>query len=115
MFLCCIFATVNMWSLRKRRILDSRIAKSLTQCAGIFCIAKSTIGRTGAYMPRPGEKVLVPTKVSAGTFPSERLVSVETPTGIISGFARADMIVDMGNGTYLVGEVKAVSGSTSAV
>ena len=66
-------------------------------------------------MPRPGEKVLVPTNVKDGAFPGERLVTVNTPTGPISGFARVDAIIDRGGGSYLVAEVKTVSGTTSLV
>jgi hypothetical protein len=69
----------------------------------------------GDYMPRPGEKVLVPTDVKAGAFPGEKLVTVETGSGPISGFAKTDMIIDRGGGTFLVGEVKTVSGSSSVV
>jgi|SRR6187401_1730866 hypothetical protein len=79
-------------------------------------MAKSSSKQTKeSYMPRPGEKVLVPTDVKAGAFPGERLVTVQTPSGPISGFAKADAIVDVGDGTYLVAEVKTVSGSTSTV
>jgi hypothetical protein len=70
---------------------------------------------SGAYMPRPGEKVLVPTNVKDGAFPGERLVTVETPTGPISGFAKADAIIVHGKDQYLQAEVKTVSGSTSIV
>lgn len=66
-------------------------------------------------MPRPGEKVLVPTEVKAGAFPGERLVTVSTDTGPISGFAKTDVIVARGGGSYLVGEVKNVSGSSSTI
>jgi hypothetical protein len=34
----------------------------------------------------PGERVLVPTKVEAGAFPGEKLVTVDTKTGPVSGF-----------------------------
>jgi hypothetical protein len=68
-----------------------------------------------SYMPKPGEKILVQTEVKAGAFPDERLVTVSTSTGTISGFAKADAIVDRGGGTYIVGEVKTVTGSNSIV
>jgi hypothetical protein len=67
------------------------------------------------YMPRPGEKVLVPTEVKAGAFPGERLVTVSTDTGPISGFAKADAIIAHKGGSYLIGEIKNISGSSSTV
>jgi hypothetical protein len=60
-------------------------------------------------MPAPGERVLVPTQVEAGAFPNEKLVTVETQEGPISGFARADLIVQQPTGQYLVAEVKAIT------
>jgi hypothetical protein len=65
------------------------------------------------YMPRPGEKILVPTNVTAGAFPGERLVTIETSTGPISGFTKTDAIVNRGGDQYLIAEVKTVSSSTS--
>ncbi len=65
--------------------------------------------------PRPGEKVLVPTDVKAGAFPGERLVTVSTQAGPISGFAKTDVIIDRGGGTYLVGQVTTASPTTSTV
>jgi hypothetical protein len=65
--------------------------------------------------PRPGETVLVPTNVKAGAFPGEKLVSVNTERGIVSGFARADAIVEKGNDQYLRAEVKNVSAKTLTV
>jgi hypothetical protein len=66
-------------------------------------------------MPRPGEKVLVQTDVKAGAFPGERLVTVETSVGSISGFAKADAIIQQSGGNYLVAEVKSVSGTQTLV
>lgn len=66
-------------------------------------------------MPRPGETVLVPTSVKAGAFPGEKMVTVETPSGPISGFAKADSIINRGGDQYLIAEVKTVTGSTSVV
>jgi hypothetical protein len=60
-------------------------------------------------MPTPGEKVLVPTAVGAGAFPNERLVTIETKEGPISGFARNDFVVSKPSGEYLLAEVKNVS------
>jgi hypothetical protein len=50
--------------------------------------------------------VLVPTNVKAGAFPGEKLVTVATEGGIVSGFARADSIVQQGSSQYIVAEVK---------
>jgi hypothetical protein len=66
-------------------------------------------------MPRPGETVLVPTEVKAGAFPGERLVTVTTDTGPVSGFAKADAIVNRDGGNYLAAEVKTVSAKTLTV
>lgn len=60
-------------------------------------------------MPTRGERVLVPTEVEAGAFPNEKLVTVETQDGPISGFARADLIIRHHGGQYLIAEVKEVS------
>lgn len=66
-------------------------------------------------MPAPGERVLVPTQVEAGAFPNEKLVTVETQEGPISGFARADLIVQRPSGHYLMAEVKTISESSATV
>jgi hypothetical protein len=60
-------------------------------------------------MRKPGERVLVPTEVEAGAFPNEKLVTVETQDGPISGFARQESIVEEKTGQYLMAEVKTVS------
>lgn len=65
--------------------------------------------------PRPGETVLVPTNVKAGAFPGEKLVSVETKDGIVSGFAKSDSIVEQSNAQYLKAEVKNVTRQTLTV
>jgi len=56
----------------------------------------------------PGEKILVPTEAKSGAFPGERLVTVSTETGPISGFAKTDFVIDQGDSTYLLAEVKRV-------
>jgi hypothetical protein len=61
--------------------------------------------------PRPGETVLVPTSVKAGAFPGEKLVTVNTEGGVVSGFAKDDSIVEQGNGQYILAEVKNVVSS----
>jgi hypothetical protein len=63
----------------------------------------------------PGEKILVPTEAKSGAFPGEKLVTVRTESGPVSGFAKADFVVDRGDGTYLVAEVKRVSGDVVTV
>jgi len=59
--------------------------------------------------PRPGEKVLVPTDVKAGAFPGEKLVTVTTEGGPVSGFAKTNAIVERGNSQYIMAEVKNVT------
>jgi hypothetical protein len=66
-------------------------------------------------MPRPGEKVLVPTDVKAGAFPGERLVTVSTSAGPVSGFAKLDAIVNRGSENYIFAEVKKSSAQTLTV
>ena len=66
-------------------------------------------------MPRPGEKVLIPADVKAGAFPGERLVTVSTSSGPISGFAKADAIIQTKDGQFLIAEMKAVSEPASLV
>jgi hypothetical protein len=57
----------------------------------------------------PGEKVLVPTEVEAGAFPGEKLVTVKTQQGTVSGFARNDVIIEQRGSQYLVAEVENVA------
>lgn len=66
-------------------------------------------------MPSPGEKVLVPTEVGEGAFPNEKLVTVDTNEGPVSGFARADFIVKKDSGEFLMAEVKTVTEKTLTV
>ncbi|HUZ32007.1 MAG TPA: hypothetical protein VMV19_07875 [Xanthobacteraceae bacterium] len=63
----------------------------------------------------PGEKILVPTEAQSGAFPGERLVTISTETGPISGFAKADFVIHQGEGTYLIAEVKRVFGNVVTV
>jgi hypothetical protein len=65
--------------------------------------------------PSPGQKVLVPTEVKSGAFPGEKLVTVATQAGLISGFAKTDNVIDQGGGKYLLAEVKQVYESTVTV
>jgi hypothetical protein len=66
-------------------------------------------------MPEPRERVLVPTDVEAGAFPNEKLVTVETQDGPISGFAKSDFIVERSNGQYLLAEAKIVTAQSLTV
>jgi hypothetical protein len=63
----------------------------------------------------PGEKILVPTEAESGAFPGEKLVTVSTEGGPVSGFAKADFVIHQGDGTYLVAEVKSVSADSVTV
>jgi hypothetical protein len=65
--------------------------------------------------PRPGETVLVPTSVKDGAFPGEKLISVNTEGGVVSGFAKASAIVERGNGQYILAEVRNVTPQTLTV
>lgn len=65
--------------------------------------------------PAPGQKVLVPTEVKAGAFPGERLVTVKTEDGPISGFAKEDHVVARKGNQYLLAEVTKVSDETLTV
>lgn len=56
----------------------------------------------------PGEKILVPTEAQSGAFPGEKLVTVSTEAGPVSGFAKTDFVIHQGDGTYLLAEVKRV-------
>lgn len=57
----------------------------------------------------PGQTVLVPTDVQPGAFPDEKLVTVNTISGPISGFAKNNFIVSRNNSNYLQARVKNVS------
>lgn len=71
----------------------------------------STVG-----MRTPGERILVPTEVEAGAFPNEKLVTVRTQDGPVSGFAPANFIVERSTGQpYLLAEVKGVSAGSLTV
>lgn len=65
--------------------------------------------------PAPGEKVYVPTNVGDGAFPGENLVTVETKTGPVSGFAKTANIKKTDGDAYLLAEVKDVSDDTLTV
>jgi hypothetical protein len=63
----------------------------------------------------PGEKVYVPSEVGLGAFPDERLVTVETNEGPVSGFAQESFLKTDGGDNYLLAEVQSVSGQTLTV
>jgi hypothetical protein len=63
----------------------------------------------------PGDEILVPTEAQSGAFPGEKLVTVSTETGPISGFAKADFVIRQDDGTYLLAEVKRVLGDVVTV
>ena len=65
--------------------------------------------------PAPGEKIYVATNVDEGAFPGESLVTVETQTGPVSGFAKTDNIRKEAGDLYLLAEVKDVSDDTLTV
>lgn len=66
-------------------------------------------------MPAPGEKVLVPTEVKEGAFPGEKLVTVNTQLGPVSGFAKDNFIVSRSGGHYLLAQVQKVSKTSLTV
>src|SRR5216684_6653475 len=65
--------------------------------------------------PVPGEEILVPTEVKSGAFPWEKLVTVSTETGPVSGFTKADFVIEQGGANYLLAEFKQVLGKTIRV
>jgi hypothetical protein len=66
--------------------------------------------------PSPGERVLIsPTAVKDGAFPGEKLVTVNTSRGLISGFVKSDFIVDREGKQYVLAEVRRVSPSELTV
>lgn len=58
--------------------------------------------------PVLGDRVYVQAQVDQGAFPAERFVTVETKDGSVSGFAKADFVVNKGGRSYLLAEVKGV-------
>jgi hypothetical protein len=58
--------------------------------------------------PSPGERVLVPTDVKLGAFPGEKLVTVATTSGPVSGFTKVDYVINQDGDQYLLAEVKQV-------
>jgi len=62
-------------------------------------------------MADQGELVYVPTDVDAGAFPGEKLVTIETDEGPISGFARDESIHTDGGDSYIKAEVRGQSAS----
>jgi hypothetical protein len=65
--------------------------------------------------PNPGERILVPTEVKSGAFPGERLVTVNTESGPVSGFTKADYVIEQGGAKYLLADVMQVLEKTVRV
>lgn len=63
----------------------------------------------------PGETVLVPTEVKSGAFPDAKLVTVNTTSGPISGFAKNNFIVSQNERDYILAKVQKVSGASFTV
>jgi hypothetical protein len=66
-------------------------------------------------MPETREVVYVATDVDAGAFPGEKLVTIETDEGAISGFAKDDSIITENNKKYLKAEFRGISQSSMTV
>jgi hypothetical protein len=66
-------------------------------------------------IPGPGETVLVPTEVKDGAFPGEKLVTVKTESGPVSGFARDNNIITRAGEQYLLAQVQKVSKTSFTV
>ena len=62
---------------------------------------------------QPGDKVAVPATLQPGAFPGERLVTVTTQSGTISGFVSENNIIDPGKSIQAV--VKASSEASLSV
>ena len=60
-------------------------------------------------MPVTGDSVLVPTEIDSGAFPNEKLVTVNTEDGPVSGFARDEQIVQQSGSHFLRGIVERVA------
>jgi len=61
-------------------------------------------------MPQLGETVLIPAEVTSGAFPGEKLVTLDTQAGPVSGFASTDAIIERsGRKFYLPAQVKGIT------
>lgn len=59
---------------------------------------------------RAGELVLIPCDIQRGAFPDEFLITLDSETGIISGFVRVDDVFDIKEETgYIKGMVREVT------
>jgi hypothetical protein len=65
--------------------------------------------------PRVGEEIRIPCEVSEGAFPGERLVTIDTVVGPVSGFVKEHQIVTSGGRQYLPGVVESIEGDTISV
>ena len=57
----------------------------------------------------------IPCDVSRGAFPDERLITMETISGPISGFVRQDAIIEVQGKTYVSGVIIDISEDSIAV
>ena len=64
----------------------------------------------------PGAQVKIRSRVDAGAFPGESLVTFSTKEGPISGFVRPDFLVRGDRGqSYVIGDVREILGDTIIV
>lgn len=63
----------------------------------------------------PGEKIYIPSTVQGGPFVGERLVTIETKEGPISGFVPGDCVIERTDGSFIMGVVKSVTEDTLTV
>jgi hypothetical protein len=62
-----------------------------------------------------GHEVRIPCEVSEGAFPGERLVTIDSAVGPVSGFVKEEEIVSSGGRSYLSGVVESVDDNTVTV
>ena len=63
-----------------------------------------------------GQTVRIPCEVQRGAFPTEKLVTLETAEGPISGFVRAENVVGIkGHDGFIEATVEAISSDTVTV
>src|SRR3989442_3903036 len=59
---------------------------------------------------RKGQIVQIPCEIQPGAFPDERLITVHTDKGIISGFVKAEYLTEAPGGGHVEAKVIKVSG-----
>lgn len=60
---------------------------------------------------KPGDEIAIPCEVGPGPFPTEKLVTLDTAEGPLSGFVRKENLLSVdstGNNGYIRGTVKEV-------